>query len=621
MNNEEFMDQVLGETKNKRKGVKKMKQTKFSLMLLICLMFSARFISAQQPLPNKHGMGENEREPVLQEEKLPASMLERINNFRESSGENARMELNIEVDRLLGAETPEDVFGITKTSTFTSNFNNPPFTPDWYNTDVQIHAGAVASAGGFKQLDLAQGEDGSMYMVVNRAGTPGQLAIYISSNGGATWPGVINYNAGSGYIHNVSALVESRNNSNPDSTRILVYFTFSASINGDNASLYVLYVKRNAAGGIVYPVGNPAGGNKFEYVTSCSDGMYFQNGTYMHAVVREATNAGVQVGIRHFRSTTWGETHTSALLNTGYNDFYPASAFSIETGTDSIYIAVERRISSTEYELRMLVTPDAPSTNHRVFYITSAVSGIKYEKPAITIVQQSTGVPKKVLVTCTRNRNPRYNYSSDGGGTWVIDQLLGPNTSQVADYTTCSSDSLTSGGQYVIAGYVTDDGDSVNVKQGSIPGGFPFVYYKKNQNQSSGVVAPVCAIYKTGSAKYAAFGYPGFGPTNVYYNVEQLITGIQPVNSNIPGEFELKQNYPNPFNPETKISFNVPKAGSVKLTVFDMLGREMVVLVNEDLAAGTYRINFNAAEFSSGVYFYRIEANGFSDVKKMMLVK
>ncbi len=582
---------------------------------------SVQYVTAQQPLPNNHGLGENEREPVLQQEKLPASMLERINNFREGSGENAKMELNAEVDRLLGAETPEDVFGITKTSTFTSNFNIPPFTPDWYTSDVQIHSGGIASAGGFKQLDLAQGEDGSMYMVVNRSGSPGQLAIYISTNGGATWPGVINYSAGSGYIHNVSALVESRLNSNPDSTRILVYFTFSSLVNGDNAALYVLSVKKSGVGGSIYPVGVPAAGNKYEYVTSCSDGMYFQSGTYMHAVVREATNAGVQVGIRHFRTTTWGVTHTSALLSTSYNDYYPASAFSVETGTDSIYIAVERRISSTEYELRMLVTPDAPSTSYRVFYITSAVSGVKYEKPAITIVQQSAGVPKKVLVTCTRNRNPRYNYSADGGGTWVIDQLLGPNTSQVADYTTCSSDSLTSGGQYVIAGYVTDDGDSVNVKQGSIPGGFPYVYYKKNQNQSSGVVAPVCAIYRSGTTKYATFGYPGFGPTNVYYNAEQLFTGIEPVGSTIPDKFELKQNYPNPFNPETKISFNVPKAGSVKLTVFDMLGREMAVLVNEDLAAGIYRINFNASMLASGVYFYRIETNGFSDVKKMMLVK
>ncbi len=605
------------------------KQSKFlypkltgALFLLAFILISNGKAFTQQTFPNDHGKGSNESFiPVQQNERLPQELLERMNNFSEDMGGDMKMQLNSEADKYLGAETPEDVFGITQTSVITSSSNNPPFNNDWYTNDVLVYSGAIASAGGYRQLDLKQGEDGWLYYFVNKAGTPGQFSIFMSSNGGATWSGTINYNAGSGYIHNISALVESRTNSVLDSTRLLVYFTFSASSNGDNASLYVLNVKRSGVGGVVYPVGNPAGGNKFEYVSACSDGMYWDALTYMHAVVRECTNAGVQVGIRHFRTTNWGTSHTTALINTGYNDYYPSAAFSVEAGTDSVYIAVERRISSTEYELRMIVTPDAPSTNNRIFYITNAVSGIKYEKPAITIVQQSSGVPKKVLVTCTRNRNPRYNYSSDGGGTWVIDQLLGPNSQQIADYTICNSDSLTAGGQYVIAGYVTDDGDSVSVKQGTIPGGLPYAYYKRNSNQASGVVAPVCAIYKNGSVKYAVFGYAGFGPTNAYFNGEQLFTGIQQTGNNIPEKYNLSQNYPNPFNPVTNISFSIPNAGNVKLVVFDITGRELAVLTNGLLSAGTYKVDFDASLLASGVYFYRLETEGFTDVKKMMLIK
>ncbi len=551
--------------------------------------------------------------------RIPSSLLEQLNATDDNGDLETRMRLNKQVDEILG--TSQQMPDLNKTSTITANFNNPPFENDWYTSDVQVYSGSVASAGGFRQLDLKRGEDGWMYLAVNKAGTPGAFSIYLSSNGGATWPGVINYSAGSSYIHNIAMLVESRNNAVLDSTRLLVYFTYSSTVNGDNASLYCLNVKRNGIGGVVYPVGSPAGGNKLEYVSVCSDGMYYQSATYMHAVVREATNAGVQVGIRHFRSTNFAASHTSALISTGYNDYYPSCAFSVETGTDSVYIAVERRISATEYELRMIVTPEPPTTNHRIFYITSAVSGIKYEKPAITIVQQSSGVPKKVLVTCTRNRNPRYHYSSDGGGTWVIDNLLAPNSVQIADYTICNSDSLTSGGQYVIAGYVTDDGDSVSVKQGSIPGGLPFAYYKRNSHQASGVVAPVCAIYKNGTAKYAAFGYAGFGPTNVYYNAEHMLTAIQPVGNNIPDKFELSQNYPNPFNPATNINFSITERGIVKLIVYDLLGREQAVLVNEDLGAGTYKVNFDASGLASGVYFYKIETSGFSDIRKMMLIK
>lgn len=97
--------------------------------------------------------------------------------------------------------------------------------------------------------------------------------------------------------------------------------------------------------------------------------------------------------------------------------------------------------------------------------------------------------------------------------------------------------------------------------------------------------------------------------------------GIEPVNLQIPLGFRLFQNYPNPFNPETKISFALPKGSFVKLLVYDMLGRELETLVNEQLGAGTYEVQWQSARFSTGVYFYRIITNEYTDVKKMVLLK
>lgn len=97
--------------------------------------------------------------------------------------------------------------------------------------------------------------------------------------------------------------------------------------------------------------------------------------------------------------------------------------------------------------------------------------------------------------------------------------------------------------------------------------------------------------------------------------------GIEPVSNTIPGSFELKQNYPNPFNPVTNIRIKTPKEGFAKLTVFDVTGKEVAILVNENLKAGEYNVDFNASSLTSGVYFYRLVTNGFTDVKKMMLVK
>lgn len=97
--------------------------------------------------------------------------------------------------------------------------------------------------------------------------------------------------------------------------------------------------------------------------------------------------------------------------------------------------------------------------------------------------------------------------------------------------------------------------------------------------------------------------------------------GIEPVSNNIPEQYSLSQNYPNPFNPTTNIKLQIPKAGNVKLTVFDVTGSQVALLVNENLNAGEYKVDFNAAALTSGVYFYRLETAGFKDVKKMILVK
>jgi uncharacterized delta-60 repeat protein len=99
------------------------------------------------------------------------------------------------------------------------------------------------------------------------------------------------------------------------------------------------------------------------------------------------------------------------------------------------------------------------------------------------------------------------------------------------------------------------------------------------------------------------------------------VTGINPVSNEAPEKFSLSQNYPNPFNPTTNIKFNVTKEGNVKLTVFDIAGRVVETLVDRVLQAGVYEFNFNASSLSSGVYFYRLTAGDFSDVKKMSLIK
>jgi len=100
-----------------------------------------------------------------------------------------------------------------------------------------------------------------------------------------------------------------------------------------------------------------------------------------------------------------------------------------------------------------------------------------------------------------------------------------------------------------------------------------------------------------------------------------ISTGVQQIGSTVPSEYSLGQNYPNPFNPMTTIEFSLKNSGMVTLKVMNILGQEVATLVNNRKEAGSYRVTFDARNLPSGPYFYTISTNGFTSVKKMLLVK
>ncbi len=98
-------------------------------------------------------------------------------------------------------------------------------------------------------------------------------------------------------------------------------------------------------------------------------------------------------------------------------------------------------------------------------------------------------------------------------------------------------------------------------------------------------------------------------------------TFIQPISNEIPIQFSLSQNYPNPFNPTTNIQFSIINVQYVTLKIFDLLGREVATLVNEQLQPGTYEVDFDGSGFASGVYYYKLTASDYTETKKMILMK
>ncbi len=131
--------------------------------------------------------------------------------------------------------------------------------------------------------------------------------------------------------------------------------------------------------------------------------------------------------------------------------------------------------------------------------------------------------------------------------------------------------------------------------------------------------------YVQGVLYYAYSNYKICPRTNADFGTVTPV-GVKSISGEVANSFKLNQNYPNPFNPVTRISFTLPEYSKVTIKVYDLLGREVRQLVNENMNMGTFMIDFNGSDLSSGVYFVRMTADGrtgmrFTDTKKMLLIK
>ncbi|MCC7159413.1 MAG: T9SS type A sorting domain-containing protein [Ignavibacteria bacterium] len=180
------------------------------------------------------------------------------------------------------------------------------------------------------------------------------------------------------------------------------------------------------------------------------------------------------------------------------------------------------------------------------------------------------------------------SYSSNDGSTWSTPKMI----------SSC-----------------TVDGDEIYPvlsKTGNTTGNFGLLYYLSAYPGSSSFSQTTAPVSRT---------YPIYTRVNPVTG-NTIPIGINTISIEIPERFSLAQNYPNPFNPSTTIRFQLSKASTVNIKIFDVTGREIESIVKGEMVqAGTHEVKFDASKFASGVYFYSLEADNFKETKKMMLVK
>jgi protocatechuate 3,4-dioxygenase beta subunit len=252
----------------------------------------------------------------------------------------------------------------------------------------------------------------------------------------------------------------------------------------------------------------------------------------------------------------------------------------------------------------------------------------------------------------------------------IIDINCNPIPNVLVDIWHCDKDGLYSGyvqpggntvGQDFMRGIQMTDTNGQCSFISSYPGWYQgratHVHFKVRLTSTTYVTSQFCFLDSINNSVYATPLYSGRGPnpvTNamdmVFQNADpaylrmtatpnattggydgtysigiNAVTGIKDPQPEAPDQFSLRQNYPNPFNPSTTIAYNLPHTSDVTLTVYDVLGREMAVLVNERQAAGAHEVRFDASNLSSGFYFYKLSAasgsSTFLQTKEMLLMK
>lgn len=167
--------------------------------------------------------------------------------------------------------------------------------------------------------------------------------------------------------------------------------------------------------------------------------------------------------------------------------------------------------------------------------------------------------------------------------------------------------------------------DGSNTIRVSLSDGLVYKIYRTTNLGTSWTEEPLPALGQTNGVQHMEFISPNLGFAGGNLGVFMRYgnpSGINASNSVVPDDYLLGQNYPNPFNPSTRINFSVPVSSLVTLKVYDALGKEVAVLVDEYVSAGNYTTEFYAsASLNSGVYFYTLNSGNFRDTKKLMLLK
>jgi type IX secretion system substrate protein len=397
------------------------------------------------------------------------------------------------------------------------------------------------------------------------------------------------------------------------------YYTGNPSIAVSGMNVHIIWVYNHNASNDLFYRHSADGGFSWGPVTGFGFEIIVGQNTIQPSITASGSNVYIvwSSGINEIyckRSTDGGASWQNAvqLTNITYNSFSPSVSAS---GMVVNVVWHDTRDANGEiYNRRSLDGgaswgPETRLTNDPQNSFAPSVS--------------VSGMVVNVAWADTRDGNEEIyqKRSSDGGTSWGSDIRLTNNNFP------SENPSINSSGQNVHV--IWQDGRDGNWE----------IYYKRSANggiswdsdlrlTNNPANSQFPFISASGTAVHAVWTDDRDGNQEIYYkrNPTGNVLGITPINSEIPESYNLLQNFPNPFNPSTKIKFEIPNSKSetnpkTEIRIYDVTGKMVETIVNEDLKPGTYEVTWNAAKYSSGVYFYKMISGNFTETKKMLMIK
>jgi hypothetical protein len=494
-------------------------------------------------------------------------------------------------------------------------------SPQWGN-DVKIYTGAIFSYGK-RQVATDSDTSGGIYAAFNAVyhDTLSQIMIYKSTNGGRNWTHVYTMRYGSLPIQSFDMCIT-------DTVGGKWIIGLAAVVKSDKTAsgggaLWWLSVFSDGTGFRPTLISSASATMAFRNPSICTDGTYYVPSVTYHYIATEFISPGNDSsrGLYIRRTTDWGSTWGTADTSLrAYREATPTIGISWGTNPDSLLVAFSRSFS-TGREIRVASNTLAFTTSWSITYPSSpkddydpSMALNSTNRQAIITYTRATGTPTYY--------DAMYLYSNDLFHTFTPDSIA--VTTNNEELTSASYAPWGTNYYFRVAYRSSMGNDTIYYKSimGALHGLYQSAPYTVSQFRPSGAVTAAVGYDRDigGTFYRGNVLYIGYGPTDIYFDAVDLALDV-PVESEMPQEYSLHQNYPNPFNPKTVVSCQLPVAGDVRLVVYDLLGREVMVLLNGRMDAGTHKITVDGSGLASGVYIYRLAAGQYVESKKMVLLK